>query len=311
MDRSSSSGGSASLTSQRLSDLWGRWGAEVTCGPSSTPLRCGVSGGADSLALMALAVASGCDVTAVHVDHGQRPGSEQEADRVARFAEEIGAEFERATVQVAPGANLEARMRAARYDVLGSEAATGHTLDDQAETVLINLMRGSGIRGLGAMQPGPRRPILALRRADTEAICETLGWKPFQDPSNTDPAFVRNRVRRELVPLLNDIAGRDVASLLVRTAAHARSAVAAIEEMAGDLDPEDARALAKAPSAVAASALQDWIQAQTGDDYPIDAASVERVLAVASGDAVAAEVSGGHRISRSAQRLRVETSPQT
>ena len=112
MDRSSSSGGSASLTPQRLSDLWGRWGAEVTCSPSGTPLRCGVSGGADSLALMALAVASGCDVTAVHVDHGQRSGSEQEADRVARFAEEIGAEFERATVQVAPGANLEARMRA-------------------------------------------------------------------------------------------------------------------------------------------------------------------------------------------------------
>lgn len=310
MDRSGKPGSSVGLTSERFGDLLDRCGASVTFASSGTELRCGVSGGADSLALMALAVASGCKVTAVHVDHGQRSGSKNEADRVARYAEELGANFERATVEVHGKANLEARMRAARYEVLGPDAATGHTMDDQAETVLINLMRGAGLRGLGAMQPGPRRPILALRRSDTEAVCEAMGWAPFFDPSNADPAFVRNRVRSELIPLLSDIAGRDVVPLLARTADHARSAVEVVELAAGDLDPEDALAVAEAPRAIAASALQRWVQAQTGDDYPIDAGSVERVLAVARGDALAAEVTGGHRVSRSAQRLGVDPSPK-
>ena len=98
--------------------------------------------------------------------------------------------------------------------------------------------------------------------------------------------------------------------LLARTADHARSAVEVVELAAGDLDPEDALAVAEAPRAIAASALQRWVQAQTGDDYPIDAGSVERVLAVARGDALAAEVTGGHRVSRSAQRLGVDPSPK-
>ena len=309
MDRSSSASRSAGLSSAHSNDLLDRWGASTTFSPAGTALRCGVSGGADSLALMALAVASGCAVTAIHVDHGQRPGSGAEADRVAQYAREIGAGFEQARVQVAAGGNLEARMRAARYAVLGPEAATGHTKDDQAETLLINLMRGSGIRGLGAMQTGPRRPILALRRADTEAVCETLGWEPFVDPSNGDPTFVRNRVRREVLPLLSEIAGRDVITLLARTADHARSASEVVELLSDELDPQDAFALTAASPAVAASALQRWVQDQTGDAYPIDAGSVERVLAVARGDAVAAEVTGGHRVSRSSQRLSVEPSP--
>jgi len=135
-----------------------------------------VSGGADSLALLALAVSAGCDVTAVHVDHGQRDGAAEEAELVRSYATSIGATFEAASVSVESGPNLEARMRAARYGVLGPEGATGHTADDQAETLLINLMRGAGLVGLGAMQPGPRRPILSLRRADTEAAMSFRCW---------------------------------------------------------------------------------------------------------------------------------------
>ncbi len=265
-----------------------------------------MSGGADSLALMALGIAAGCTVTAVHVDHGQREGSEHEAERVRTYGEQIGAHVECATVDVEPGPNLEARMRAARYVVLGPDAATGHTMDDQAETLLINLMRGSGIRGLGAMQPGYRRPVLGLRRADTEAICADLGWEPFEDPSNTDPAFVRNRVRHELLPLLNDVAGRDVVPLLARTSDHARAVSEVVETAADDLDPTDARAVSAAPIAVAASAIQSWVRDQTSAEYPIDSASIDRVLQVANGNAVAAEVTGGFRVSRSQQRLRVE-----
>lgn len=289
-------------------DLVDRWGSETTFGPAGTSLRCGVSGGADSLALMALAAVMGYNVTAVHVDHGQRQNTTCEADRVATYAREVGAAFESARVEVAPGANLEARMRAARYEVLGLDAATGHTMDDQAETVLINLMRGAGVRGLGAMQPGTRRPILGLRRADTEAVCAVLGWEPFMDPTNTDSSFVRNRVRHELVPLISAIAGRDVVPLLARTAAHARSANAVVDVVASDLDASDALALASAPDAVAAAALQRWVQTETGEEYPIDTKSVDRLLRVARGEAVAAEVTGGYRISRSKQRLRIEPS---
>lgn len=306
MDRSSGHGRESRLSRVDTGDLVDRWGTTTTFGPEGTPVRCGVSGGADSLALMALAVAMGYAVTAVHVDHGQRPNSHGEAERVAAYANEVGASFESAHVVVSPGANLEARMRAARYELLGLDCATGHTMDDQAETVLINLMRGSGVRGLGAMQPGHRRPILSLRRSDTEAICAAMAWEPFMDPTNTDPSFVRNRVRRELVPLLSAIAGRDVIPLLARTADHARSTVGVVESVARELDASDAIALAGAPDAVAACALQRWMQDQTDEEHPIDTKSVERVLGVARGEAIAAEVAGGYRVSRSKQRLRVE-----
>lgn len=282
------------------------WLPNTTFPPPETPLRVGVSGGADSLALLALAVAAGCEVTAVHVDHGQRATSSREADAVSRAASELGAEFAAHTAAVDPGPNLEARMRAVRYAYLGPDAATGHTADDQAETVLINLLRGSGVTGLGAMQPGHRRPILALRRSDTEAICATLDWTPIDDPSNADPLFVRNRVRHELIPLLCDIAKRDVVPLLARTAQHMRSASDVLNELALDLDPTDARAVASAPLSVASVALQRWIRTATDGDHPIDAAAIVRIHAVASGEALAAEISGGTRIVRSGQRLRIE-----
>jgi len=270
-------------------------------------LRCGVSGGADSLALMALGIAAGCSVTAVHVDHGQRPNGAEEADRVRTYAESVGAVFEAARVSVAAGSNLEARMRAARYAVLGPDASTGHTADDQAETLLINLMRGAGLVGLGAMQPGPRRPILALRRDDTEAICAELGWEVLRDPSNADPKFQRNRVRHELMPLLNDVASRDVVPLLVRSAAHARDAAAELAVRSDAIDVSNAKALASAPVPIASIAIQRWVREQTGDEHPIDAASISRVLEVARGESRAAEVTGGWRVARSKQRLTVSS----
>ena len=254
---------------------------------------------------MALAVSAGCSVTAVHVDHGQRPASSTEADLVEQYAAAVGASFESARVDVADGANLEARMRAARYEVLGIHAATGHTADDQAETVLINLIRGAGLVGLGAMAPGPRRPILALRRTETEQVCKVLGWEPFSDPSNSDARFVRNRIRAEVLPLLGDVAGRDVIPLLVRSADHARDAAGVLGEHADQLDPTDAKAIAAAPRVLAALAIQRWVRRETGEEHPIDSASAGRVLAVARGESIAAEVTGGYRVSRSGQRLSV------
>ncbi len=126
-----------------------------------------VSGGADSLALLVLARAAGCAVTAVHVDHGLREGTAREADVVRDAAARFGAAFRLVQLELAPGPNLEARAREARYAALPPEVLTGHTVDDRAETMLLNLLRGAGPDGLAArLEHGARRPLLALRRAE-------------------------------------------------------------------------------------------------------------------------------------------------
>ena len=106
--------------------------------PPGAALFCAVSGGADSLALLVLAVAARCDVTAIHVDHGLRPESAGEAAVVAEAAALLGARFVAEKVSVRPGPNLEARARAARFSVLPDGVATGHTMDDQAETIPVS-----------------------------------------------------------------------------------------------------------------------------------------------------------------------------
>lgn len=271
-------------------------------------LVCAVSGGADSLALLVLAVAAGCEVTAVHVDHQLRPGSHTEAAVVASAAAMLGAGFRSESVVVAPGPNLEARARQARWSVLPSHAATGHTADDQTETVLLNMLRGAGLSGLAGMAPGPSHPILALRRAETEQVCASMGLVPVMDPSNADPVHRRNRIRHEVVPLLDDVAGRDVVPLLARTAGQARTMVGHLEAEADRLvpDPADVAALRAAPEAVASVALHRWLRQCSPDRHPPDAAAVARVLAVVSGARRATEVAGGWRVVRRQRRLELE-----
>jgi tRNA(Ile)-lysidine synthase len=272
---------------------------------AGSALVCGVSGGADSLALLVLAVAAGCEVTAVHVDHGLRPGSELEAQRVARAADALGARFRSVRVEVAPGSNLEARARAARLGLLGPSAALGHTADDRAETILMNLIRGAGLDGLAGIRPGTRHPIVALRRTETEAVCAAEGLEPFHDPSNLDPAFLRNRVRRELLPLLRDLADRDAVPLLVRQGDLFADVADHLRDEAVELDVTDARALTAAPVVVARVAVREWLRADVPETHPPDAATVERVLAVARNEALATDVGGGRRVERTAGRLRL------
>ena len=278
--------------------------ASCTFPPPGTDVTCAVSGGADSLALLVLATAAGCRATAVHVDHRLRPGSEAEADVVREAAAALGAGFRSETVDVGPGPNLEARARAARYRALPPDVMTGHTADDQAETMLLNLLRGAGLDGLTGMRAGPRHPILALRRAQTEAVCAAEGLVPVSDPSNADPAHRRNRVRAELLPLLDGIAGRDVAGVLARQAALLADDAVLLDTMAGALDPTDGPALAAAPIALARRAVRRWLTA--GRDHPPDAATVERVLSVARGRARAADVGQGRRVARTGNVLRLE-----
>lgn len=270
---------------------------------AGTEVSLAVSGGADSLALLALAVHRGCRVTAYHVDHGLRPGSAAEADVVASTAARLGAKFEALSVRVAPGPNLEARARAARYGALPADVLTGHTADDQAETVLLNLLRGAALDGLAGFRPD-RRPLRRLRRAETRALCAALDLAPVDDPTNANPAHRRNRVRHELLPLLDAVADRDVVPVLARQADLLRDDAALLEALAAELDPTDATALAAAPVALARRAVRSWLRA--GDEqHPPDGATVERVLAVARGEATGTDVGGGRVVRRTRGRLRL------
>jgi tRNA(Ile)-lysidine synthase len=240
-------------------------------------------------------------VTAVHVDHGLRP--ESEADLVRDAAARYGAGFRAETVDVAPGPNLEARARAARYAALPAGVLTGHTADDQAETVLLNLLRGAGLDGLAGMRR-EGHPILALRRSETEALCRSEGLEPFTDPTNADPVHRRNRVRAELIPLLNDIAQRDVVPILARQAEILRDEADVLDVLAAGLDPTDAVTLMRTPPAIARRVVRRWLTA--GQDHPPDAATVERVLAVAHGMATGTDVGAGRRVARTSNVLRLE-----
>ncbi|MEP7047760.1 MAG: tRNA lysidine(34) synthetase TilS [Ilumatobacteraceae bacterium] len=279
--------------------------AKCTFPPAGTVVTCAVSGGADSMALMVLAVAAGCEVTAVHVDHGMRPGSAAEAGVVESTAARFGVAFRSASVDVQLGPNLEARAREARYSVLPGDVMTGHTADDQAETVLLNLMRGASSTGLAAMRPGLRRPILAMRRSATVRFCHALGIETVTDPSNRDPIFLRNRVRHELLPLMAELAGRDLVPVLTRQARLLRDDSDLLDELAAGIDPTDAKLLAAAPLPLARRAIRRWLTTE----HPPDAATVERVLQVADGRSTGCDIGAGRRVERSKQRLQLLEEP--
>ncbi len=267
-----------------------------------TRVDCAFSGGPDSTALVVLARHAGLEVTAHHVDHGLRPESADDARRARRIADDLGVAFIVHTVEVEPGANLEARARTARRACLPTDAMTGHTADDQAETVILRLLRGAGGTGLSAIRPGPTHPLLAVRRSETTRLCDLLGIDTVHDISNDRLDVWRNRVRAELMPLLADIADRDPVPILTRTADLLREESTLLDELAGAIDATDARALTGVSPVLARRALRRWLD-EAG--YPPDAASIDRVLAVARGDAVACELAGGRRVQRTQQRLRV------
>ena len=248
---------------------------------------------------MLLAHAHGLNVTAIHVDHALRTDSASDIDIIDPVAESLGITVIVHTVQVEHGPNLEARARTARYGVLPNDVMTGHTADDQAETVLINLLRGAGAQGLGAMRPGISRPLLALRRSDTHAVCQAAGIATVTDSTNTDPKFQRNRVRHELLPLMTDISLRDPVPLLVRSADVLRDDNDLLEELSLLIDPQDALALAAAPAPLARRALRRWLS----DPYPPDLATLERIMTVARGEALACDIGENREIRRSKQRL--------
>lgn len=238
----------------------------------------GCSGGADSLALALGAKwatrRAGTGLTAVVVDHGLQDGSAEVARGVVETlaAEGIDAGTTRVVVDQGHPDGLEAAARHARLAALeatGRPVLLGHTLDDQAETVLLGLLRGSGTRSLAGMAPVREpfiRPLLGLRRADTEAACREWGVAPWDDPMNDDERFARVRVRR-LLPMLDEALGRDVAPALARTARLARVDADLLDEMTAQrVPPGDELAVddvAGLPEALRLRAIQRWLGARS------------------------------------------------
>jgi len=207
----------------------------------------GVSGGVDSLALAAVtsfvADREAYELSALVVDHQLQDDSARVAARAADQLDGLGIIAEVVTVEVGTSGGPEAAARRARYEALERTAADAillaHTLDDQAETVLLGLGRGSGPRSIAGMSPVDgvlRRPFLTLRRAETERICRAHGLEWWSDPHNSDPAYRRSRLRAEVMPLLEDVLGGGVAEALARTADQVRSDSAYLDDIAATVE---------------------------------------------------------------------------
>lgn len=238
-----------------------------------------VSGGPDSLALAAatayVAPRMGLRAHGLIVDHGLQPGSAEVAATAAGVLRELGLAGVRVLpVTVAGAGGPEAAARRARYDALraalpapGALVLLGHTRDDQAETVLLGLGRGSGPRSLAGMRPlDPpwARPLLDVPRAVTVAACDRLGLRPWTDPHNADPRFTRVRLRTEVLPLLEDVLSGGVAAALARTAAQLREDADALAAWADRVPTGaelDVTELADLPAAVRRRVLRRWLLA--------------------------------------------------
>ena len=247
---------------------------------ATSPLIIACSGGADSLALAAATVhvADG-PVHGVVVDHGLQDGSGERAAAVAAQLRDLGvASADVVAVAVGTSGGPEAAARTARYDALRAASRRhgdapvllGHTLDDQAETVLLGLGRGSGARslaGMAAWDPPWCRPLLGVRRATTRAACAGAGVPVWDDPHNEDPRFTRVRLRHEVLPLMEDVLAGGVAAALARTAAQLADDDAALSALAAVrldtlVDAEgalDAAALGADPPAVRRRVLRAWL----------------------------------------------------
>ena len=227
--------------------------------------------------------------------------------KVGALADQLGVPFRSVSVLVLAGPNLEARAREVRHSALeamcpvGGRIALGHTADDVAENVLLRLIRGTGLDGTAAMalDDGIRiRPVLRARRSDTQEYCRRHHLAVVDDAMNGDPRFQRVRVRNEVIPMLNDIAQRDVVPLLARFAAVASEQRAALEELTRHIPrsihaPFALDGINEISNRALAAQLRAWWGLPS-----LDRQSMRRVIDIARGDNRATEVAGGEQVVR-------------
>jgi tRNA(Ile)-lysidine synthase len=283
------------------------------------------SGGADSLALAAAvafeATRAGVPAGAVTVDHGLQPGSAARAADTAALLRNLGlAPVTVVRVTVGHDGGPEAAARTARYVALRTAAdehsariALGHTLDDQAETVLLGLGRGSGPRSVAGMVEHRApfwRPLLGIRRATTRAACAAQELPVWDDPWNDDPAYTRVRLRTEALPLLEAVLGGGVAPALARTAALLREDLDVLDALArAELDRLDdgtglpAQEAAALPAALRRRVLRGWLQAGSVPDLQaVHLAAVDALLTRWRGQG-RVDLPGGAGVVRTSGRL--------
>ncbi|MFD2091676.1 tRNA lysidine(34) synthetase TilS [Blastococcus deserti] len=272
---------------------------------SDRPVLVACSGGADSLALAAAvafeAPRAGVPAGAVTVDHGLQEGAAERAAATATLLRNLGLEpVSVVRVDVGTDGGPEGAARGARYAALAAAAAEldarvalGHTLDDQAETVLLGLGRGSGPRSVAGMvelrDAGGAtwwRPLLHIRRATTRAACAALELPVWDDPWNDDPAYTRVRLRTEVLPLLEEVLGGGVAPALARTAALLRDDLDALDQLSErhldalrDAAGLPAEQLAVLPTALRRRVLRSWLRAAGVPDLQaVHLAAVDALL---------------------------------
>jgi len=235
-----------------------------------------LSGGADSLSLTAVAART-MPTTALIVDHRLQPDSQRVAANACEQAITLGCvDAQVLSVDVGTAGGLEAAARTARYPALdearaGAPVLLAHTLDDQAETVLLGLGRGSGTRSIAGMLPCDPpwyRPLLGVRRSVTHAACAELGIDPWHDPHNADRRFTRARLRADVLPLLEEVLGGGVAEALARTATALREDTDTLDGLAERALAEfgagqglDTGRLATLPEAVRRRVIRRWLLA--------------------------------------------------
>jgi len=296
------------------------------------------SGGTDSTALAAAvafeAPRFGVRAGAVTVDHGLQPGSAERAHGLIDRLLAMGLMPSSVVTVAVPvdGTGPEGAARTARYaaldaaaDASGADAVLlGHTADDQAETVLLGLARGSGVRSLAGMRAVNgryRRPLLGLGRRVTVGACAAQGLPVWTDPHNSDSRFTRVRVRTSVLPLLERELGPGVAAALARTADQARADADALDQIAATelarLTADDADgalpvgALTALPAAIASRVVRSWLLAAGAPSTDLTYRHVLAVIELVSSwhGQRWAELPGGLRVTRSDGRLGVARGP--
>ena len=281
--------------------------------PARSTVDLAVSGGPDSLGLLLLALDAALEVTVHHVDHHARARSTEDARYVEEVARRFAVPCVVHDVQVEPGANFEALARAQRRRCLPEGTLTGHTMDDLAETVLLNMIRGAGLDGLSPMVHDATKPLRNVRRRALHLYVLDSELEPRYDETNDSPDFRRNRVRHELLAVMNDIAQRDVVPLLARQARVLHEDRGWLDDLSRadltlSLEDVDCRELRDWPAARLTRWLRVRLARTTAENetYAPSADEVARSLAVVRGEVVACELTGGRRLSRRAQRLTLD-----